>query len=75
VCFYTTYDIRLILFVRSKIVAALKSYFSLKELNVEVHICNTSTQRLRQEDTEFKASLGYVARLCLKKKSEQVYKA
>jgi hypothetical protein len=27
-----------------------------------VHACNTSTQ----EDHEFKASLGYMARLCLK---------
>lgn len=33
-----------------------------------VHTCYPSTQRLRHECYEFKASLGYVARSCLKKK-------
>jgi hypothetical protein len=32
---------------------------------------NPSTQRLMQEDLEFQASLGYIARTYLKKKKKQ----
>jgi hypothetical protein len=32
-----------------------------------VHACNLSIQELRQEDCEFKVSLGYVERPSLKK--------
>jgi hypothetical protein len=32
---------------------------------------DTALRRPRQEDHEFEASLGYVARLCLKKKKKQ----
>jgi hypothetical protein len=32
-----------------------------------IYTCNISTWRLRQEGPEFKASLGYTAKNCLKK--------
>jgi hypothetical protein len=32
------------------------------KLAMVVHTCNPSSWRLRQEDPEFKASLGYIAR-------------
>jgi hypothetical protein len=32
------------------------------------HGCNPASRSMRQEDHEFMASLGYIARLCLKKK-------
>jgi hypothetical protein len=38
-----------------------------------VHACNPSSQeRVRQEDPEFEASQGYIARTCLKKKKKKV---
>jgi hypothetical protein len=37
-----------------------------------VHICNSNTQEmLRQEDSEFKASLGHVTRPYLGEKTKQ----
>lgn len=38
-------------------------------LSVVVYTCNPSIQRLRQEDSKFKASLSYVVRTCLKNRS------
>jgi hypothetical protein len=35
---------------------------------VVVHACNPRAQKLRQENCEFQASLGYKARPCLKTK-------
>jgi hypothetical protein len=37
-----------------------------------VHICHPSTQRLRQEDDKFEASLGYRAIPCLKKTTTKI---
>jgi hypothetical protein len=39
-------------------------------LGMVAHICNPSTQELGQEDLEFKASLVYTVRPCLKKKKK-----
>jgi hypothetical protein len=36
-------------------------------LDMVVHAYNSSSQRLRQEDLEFKVNLGYIARSCLRK--------
>jgi hypothetical protein len=33
---------------------------------VVIHACNPSSQRLRQEDHEFEANLGYIVKSCLK---------
>jgi hypothetical protein len=38
-----------------------------------VHICNPSTQEARQENHEFKASLGYLVRLSGKKKKTHFF--
>jgi hypothetical protein len=43
---------------------------SVKKLGM-VHACNP--RKLRQEDPEFEASLGYIARLCFKKKGSVKY--
>lgn len=37
-----------------------------------LHICN-SNRSLTQEDLEFKVSLGYIVRLCLKKQHEHTH--
>jgi hypothetical protein len=34
-----------------------------------MHVCNPSSLRLRQEDIELEASLGYLKRPCLKKQT------
>jgi hypothetical protein len=39
-----------------------------QKLGMEAYICNPSTQRLRQKDCKFKASLGYRMRLYFNKK-------
>jgi hypothetical protein len=39
------------------------------EPGMVVHACNSSTQRLRQEDLKFEVSLDYITRHCLKKES------
>jgi hypothetical protein len=47
------------------------SYWGRKEelkLGTEAHACNPSTGRQRQEDHEFKTTLDYIARPCLKEK-------
>jgi hypothetical protein len=36
-----------------------------------VHTYNPTLRRLTQEDWEFKASLGYITRHCLKKKGRK----
>jgi hypothetical protein len=38
------------------------------------HTFNSSTGKLRQEDHEFEAGLGYVARSCLKRKTNKAKK-
>jgi hypothetical protein len=38
---------------------------------VVVYVCNSSTQSLRQEDWEFKASMDYTERLGWKKEREE----
>jgi hypothetical protein len=43
----------------------------IKRLDAEVYICNPSTQRCRQEDHEFGASLGYIAKQKRKRKREK----
>lgn len=40
------------------------------KLSRVVHACNLARRRTGQEKQEFKASLGYLARLCLKKKKK-----
>jgi hypothetical protein len=43
-----------------------------------VYLCTpvlSALVRLRQEDPEFKASLGYISRPCLKKKKNKINKA
>jgi hypothetical protein len=40
------------------------------KLGMVVHTCNPSTWRLRQEDGEFQASLGYRVKPCLRKKKK-----
>jgi hypothetical protein len=40
---------------------------SKKKPGVVAHICNPSNQRLRLEDQEYEARLGYIVRSCLKK--------
>jgi hypothetical protein len=36
-----------------------------------MHACNHSTLRLKPEDFEFEASLGYLVKSCLKKQTEK----
>jgi hypothetical protein len=36
-------------------------------MGVVAHVCNPSTREAEEEGSEFKASLGYILRLCLKK--------
>jgi hypothetical protein len=38
---------------------------------VVVHTCNPALWRLKQEDREWQANLGYIARPCLKKKKKK----
>jgi hypothetical protein len=39
---------------------------------VVAHACNFRFGRWRQEDLQFEASLGYIARLCLKKLNKKI---
>lgn len=41
------------------------------KLSRVVYACNLARRRTGQEKQEFKASLGYLARLCLKKKKKK----
>jgi hypothetical protein len=42
-----------------------------RRLGMMVHAVISALRRLRQEDCEFKASLGYIVRHCPKKKSKK----
>lgn len=39
-------------------------------LGVVMHACNLNTE-LRKEDSGFQATLGYIARVCVKKKKKE----
>jgi hypothetical protein len=41
-----------------------------KEPGMVVYACNPRLRRLRQEDGEFEANLGYISRHCFKKKKK-----
>lgn len=36
-----------------------------------VHVCNSSTRRLRQLDLQFEGGLGYMVKPCLKRERKQ----